>query len=100
MPHTTQADYANALVKAVDMADYKALRAEQKERRERGDTKLLGIGVCCCVEVTAGHGSEDYASVEVGEDGKVVLKAGTSSHGGASAGGRRVGHRGGRWRFG
>lgn len=74
-------DYAKTLLKAVELADYETLRAEQKERRERGDTKLLGIGVCCYVEVTAGHGSEDYASVEVGEDGKVVLKAGTSSHG-------------------
>lgn len=74
-------DYAKTLNKAAELVDYAALRAEQAERRERGDTKLLGIGVCCYVEVTAGHGSEDYASVEVGEDGKVVLKAGTSSHG-------------------
>ncbi len=74
-------DYAKTLNKAAELVDYDALRAEQSERRERGDTKLLGIGVCCYVEVTAGHGSEDYASVEVGEDGKVVLKAGTSSHG-------------------
>ena len=74
-------DYAKTLNKAVELVDYEALRGEQAERRERGDTKLLGIGVCCYVEVTAGHGSEDYASVEIGEDGKVVLKAGTSSHG-------------------
>ena len=74
-------DYAKTLLKATELADYGALRREQAERRERGDTKLLGIGVCCYVEITAGFGSEDYASVEVGEDGKVLLKAGTSSHG-------------------
>ena len=74
-------DYAKTLLKATELADYDALRREQAERRERGDTKLLGIGVCCYVEITAGFGSEDYASVEVGEDGKVLLKAGTSSHG-------------------
>lgn len=74
-------DYAKTLNKAVELADYDALRREQAERRERGDAKLLGIGVCCYVEVTAGFGSEDYASVEVGDDGKVLLKAGTSSHG-------------------
>ena len=74
-------DYAKTLVKATELADYDALRREQAERRERGDAKLLGIGVCCYVEITAGFGSEDYASVEVGEDGKVLLKAGTSSHG-------------------
>ena len=74
-------DYARTLLKATELADYDALRREQADRRERGDTKLLGIGVCCYVEITAGFGSEDYASVEVGEDGKVLLKAGTSSHG-------------------
>ena len=74
-------DYAKTLLKATELADYDALRREQADRRERGDTKLLGIGVCCYVEITAGFGSEDYASVEVGEDGKVLLKAGTSSHG-------------------
>ena len=74
-------DYAKTLMKATELADYDALRREQAARRERGDTKLLGIGVCCYVEITAGFGSEDYASVEVGEDGKVLLKAGTSSHG-------------------
>lgn len=74
-------DYAKTLLKATELADYDALRREQSDRRERGDTKLLGIGVCCYVEITAGFGSEDYASVEVGEDGKVLLKAGTSSHG-------------------
>ena len=74
-------DYAKTLLKATELADYDALRREQAERRERGDAKLLGIGVCCYVEITAGFGSEDYASVEIGEDGKVLLKAGTSSHG-------------------
>ena len=74
-------DYAKTLLKATELADYDALRREQSDRRERGDAKLLGIGVCCYVEITAGFGSEDYASVEVGEDGKVLLKAGTSSHG-------------------
>lgn len=74
-------DYAKTLLKATELADYDVLRREQAERRERGDAKLLGIGVCCYVEITAGFGSEDYASVEIGEDGKVLLKAGTSSHG-------------------
>ena len=74
-------DYSKTLLKATELVDYTALRREQAERRERGDAKLLGIGVCCYVEITAGFGSEDYASVEIGEDGKVLLKAGTSSHG-------------------
>ena len=30
---------------ALDAADYKALRAEQKKRRDSGDVKQLGIGV-------------------------------------------------------
>jgi carbon-monoxide dehydrogenase large subunit len=88
-PHTTASgtaydcgDYERCLDLALDAADYKALRAQQKKRRDSGDVKQLGIGVSIYVEVTGGPtaGSED-AKVEVLPDGSAVVYTGTSPHG-------------------
>lgn len=73
--------YEVALGEALRRADYDALRAEQAERRRRGDRVQLGIGVAVYVEVTAGGGSTEYASVEVHPDGTATVMAGTSAHG-------------------
>ena len=62
------------------IADYDALLADQAARRERGDVKQLGIGVCLYVEVTGGAGGE-FSEVEIHDDGSATLKAGTSAHG-------------------
>lgn len=75
-------DYATVLRRAAELAGYEDLRAEQSRRREAGDTKLLGIGLCCYVEVTGGLGaSGEFASVRVTPEGKAVIVAGSSSHG-------------------
>lgn len=74
-------DYAVALDEALRVAGYEALRAEQAERLARGDRVVLGIGVSVYVEVTAGAGSKEYASVAVGEDGGATITVGTSGHG-------------------
>jgi carbon-monoxide dehydrogenase large subunit len=88
-PHTTASgtaydcgDYERSLDLALDAADYQALRADQKKRRDSGDVKQLGIGVSIYVEVTGGPtaGSED-AKVEVLPDGSAVVYTGTSPHG-------------------
>lgn len=60
---------------------YDELRAEQKVRRERGDRKLLGIGVSSYVEITAGGGASEFGAVEVHPDGTATVFAGTSAHG-------------------
>lgn len=73
--------YLAPLEKAAEIAGYDALRAEQAERRARGDRKQLGIGVASYVEVTSGGGGSEYASVEVHPDGRATMKAGTSAHG-------------------
>jgi aerobic carbon-monoxide dehydrogenase large subunit len=73
-------DYPRALDEAVRLAGYEALRAEQAARRERGERRLLGIGVACYVEVTGGE-SEEYAHVEIHADGSATIAAGTSAHG-------------------
>ena len=72
-------EYLGALEKCLSNAGYDELRAEQKERRERGDVRQLGIGICSYVEWT-GFGSE-LGTCEVHEDGKATVTAGTSSHG-------------------
>jgi len=73
-------DYEAPLREALRVADYDALLAEQAARRERGDSKQLGIGICLYVEVTGGAGGE-FSEIEVHDDGTATLKAGTSAHG-------------------
>lgn len=74
--------YEMALDRALDEVDVESMRAEQAARRDRGDTRLLGIGVCSYVEVTAPAGLHvEYGKVEVTAEGKVVARVGTSAHG-------------------
>ncbi len=78
-------DYAAALDKALAVAGYGELRAEQARRRERGDVLALGIGLASYVEITGG-GDEagapnENATVEVHPDGSATILTGTSPHG-------------------
>jgi carbon-monoxide dehydrogenase large subunit len=74
-------DYDASFSEALRIAGYDGLLAEQKARRERGDVKQLGIGLCAYVEITAGAAAKDYGHVEVHPDGSATVKAGTSAHG-------------------
>jgi carbon-monoxide dehydrogenase large subunit len=74
-------EYAKALDEACRVAGYDELRREQAERRQRGDTLQLGIGVAAYVEVTAGGLFQEYGAIEVHEDGSVTATVGTSAHG-------------------
>jgi aerobic carbon-monoxide dehydrogenase large subunit len=74
-------EYAKALDEACRVAGYDELRADQKARRDRGDVKQLGIGISVYVEVTAGGLFQEFGSVEVQTDGKVIATVGTSAHG-------------------
>ena len=73
--------YRKALDVAATAADYTALRAEQQQRRDRGDRWQLGIGVACYVEITAGGSGEEYAEVTIHPDGRATIVAGTAAHG-------------------
>ncbi len=73
-------EYDRALTEALRVVGYDELRSEQAERRARGDTKLLGIGMAAYVEITGFPGSE-YGDVEVHPDGTATIKVGTSAHG-------------------
>ena len=86
-------DYETCMRKALDLADYDALRAEQRLRRERGDVKQLGIGIGNFTEsgglspskVAAGvrlqSGGWEAATVRMLASGKVEVVTGTSPHG-------------------
>ena len=75
-------DYEVAMDKALDAAGYKALRADQAARRAAGATKQLGIGVSVYVEITGGIPPfGDDAKIEVLDDGRAIVYAGTSPHG-------------------
>jgi carbon-monoxide dehydrogenase large subunit len=88
-PHTTPVgqtydcgDYEGALDRALEHADYAALRAEQKRRRDAGDSKLLGIGVSVYVEITGGDPPfNEAAKIEINPDGTGTIYTGTSPHG-------------------
>ncbi len=86
-------DYETCMRKALDLADYDELRAEQRRRREAGDVKQLGIGIGNFTEsgglspskVAAGvrlqSGGWESASVRMLVTGKVEVVTGTSPHG-------------------
>ena len=74
--------YEEALDKVLAAADYHGLRREQERRRERGDTRQLGIGVSVYVEITAADAAAgETAKIEVTDDGSAVVYTGSSSHG-------------------
>jgi len=88
-------NYHYTLDRALDIADYASLRAEQERLREQG--KLLGIGVSTYVEL-CGFGPSKVAgaigfqggvwensTVRVHPTGKVAVFTGTSPHGQGTA---------------
>jgi carbon-monoxide dehydrogenase large subunit len=73
-------EYDKALTEALRIADVPALRREQADRVKRGDTRLLGIGMACYVEM-CGFGPYESAVVRVDSLGTVTAYTGTSAHG-------------------
>src|SRR5438067_2686649 len=78
--HYDSGEYDRALTKALELAGYAKLRAEQKERVQRQDRKLLGIGMSCYVEM-CGFGPFEREVVRVEPGGPVKAYTGTSAHG-------------------
>jgi carbon-monoxide dehydrogenase large subunit len=76
-----RADPGAALDRALERLGLDRWRAEQAERRRRGDPQELGIGVASYAQ-TSGRGTPaDSVQVEVGDDGTVVVSCASPSHG-------------------
>src|SRR6202008_863280 len=73
-------EYDRALTKALSLAGIDQLRREQKERLQRHDRTLLGIGQAVYVEM-CGFGPYESAVVRVEPAGTVTAYTGTSAHG-------------------
>jgi carbon-monoxide dehydrogenase large subunit len=99
-PYTTVAglvydsgNYEAALDRALELAGYEELRAEQARRREAGSDRHLGIGLSSYVEACGWApsrvlrtlkyvaGGWDAATVRILPTGKVQVVTGTSPHG-------------------
>ncbi len=94
-PHKTAAgavydsgNYEVALDKALQLADYQSLRAEQARRRASGDGKLMGIGISSYIEIcgfgpkgSLPAGGYESARVRVEQSGTVLVYTGSSPHG-------------------
>jgi carbon-monoxide dehydrogenase large subunit len=88
-PHQTKighaydvGDYGAALDKALAVAKYSEARAEQADRRKRGDKVQLGIGVSVYVEITGGvDPMQEHAKINILPNGRAVVFTGTSPHG-------------------
>ena len=95
-PYTTKTgwvydsgDYAPTMHKAMEMIDYPALRAEQKERRARGE--VMGIGMSFFTEAVGagprkdmdilGLGMADGCRLQVQPTGKAVLRLSVQTQG-------------------
>jgi carbon-monoxide dehydrogenase large subunit len=86
-------NYAPNLDAALALADYDGLRAQQQQRRDAGDTKQLGIGLCTYVEICGlapsralgglnyGAGGWEHAIVRFLPTGKVEVVSGSTPHG-------------------
>ncbi len=79
-------NYELALNKALQIADYQGLRAEQARKRAEG--KLMGIGVSTYIEIcgfgpkgSAPVGLYESARVRVEQSGTVMVYTGSSPHG-------------------
>ena len=82
-------DYPTALKKAMEALDYAGLRAEQAEKRQRGE--LMGIGVSTFTEIVGagpvrncdivGLGMFDSCEIRVHPTGSVIARLGTKSTG-------------------
>jgi aerobic carbon-monoxide dehydrogenase large subunit len=76
-------DYAMVLGRALELADYDRLRAEQERLRRGaagGSPRYLGIGVATFTEVCA-YGATESAHVRVEPDGSVIAATGMAPGG-------------------
>ena len=81
-------NYAVALDRALELADYAGWRAQQKERRAANGAKLLGIGISTFTEVSGGSLGpprpgipQEAATVRIRRDGTILVQSGVATNG-------------------
>jgi len=80
-------NYQAALDKALELADYAGWRTKQRERREKGGSSLLGIGLATFTEVSGGSFSnrpgvpQEAATVRIQRDGTILVQSGVATNG-------------------
>ncbi len=86
-------NYIGTFEKALALVGYDDLRKDQAARRERGDVRQLGIGLCTYIEMCGlapsailgalryAAGGWDAATIRCLPTGKIVVATGTSPHG-------------------
>jgi carbon-monoxide dehydrogenase large subunit len=80
-------NYEAALDRALELADYTGWRAKQRERREAGNTRLLGIGLSTFIEVSGGAITtrpgvpQESATVRIRRDGTILVQSGVAHNG-------------------
>ncbi len=75
-------DPQGALQAAHDLIDAKRWRTLAAERRAGGDrTRLIGVGYGCYSQTSGSGDDPDYASLELGADGSVLVTCGSHGHG-------------------
>lgn len=89
LPHDTgtgitldSGDPHRAFEAAHDLIDAKRWRSLASERRADGDrTSLIGVGYGCYSQTSGSGDDPDYASLELGADGSVLVTCGSHGHG-------------------
>ncbi len=74
-------DYAEAMRRALDAADYPALRAAQSVQRASGSTVQTGIGIAVYVEITSAAAPTEYGAVHLLADGRMRVLTGATPYG-------------------
>jgi aerobic carbon-monoxide dehydrogenase large subunit len=84
--HYDSGNYQAALEKVVELGDYAGWRAKQKEMRQPGHSRLLGIGLATFIEVSGGAmggpgAPREAATVRVRRDGSILVQSGVATNG-------------------
>ena len=74
-------DFVAMLDRALDLAGYENLRAEQRARREAGDGAQLGIGVATIIDSSAWFARDEKLRVSITPQGRVQVRAVSASAG-------------------
>ena len=74
-------DYAEAMRRALDAADYPALRVAQAAQRATGASVQTGIGIAVYVEITSAAAPTEYGAVHLLADGRMRVLTGATPYG-------------------